>query len=230
MMEIASETIAGCSCLTANLAGCDKGAVVVIGGTRLMRRIARLVENGELDLGGLPCFVGVDAPNELHDLTPWWHPAFKEEAPDFGGGGDRFLDETVIPIARSVRVRLDDAGSSEAPLTMMGYSLGGLLCLQALMRTDVFDRYLVASPSVWYPGFVNRLERTELAGDPLVAIACGADEGASHPEPIAGIRQDVNRTHAVLSRKLSRTPSLSIDGGDHHQGLNARLVTLLSLA
>lgn len=227
MMDIKNGQLANQACLIANKGGIEHGAVVVVGGTKLMRRISRLVEKGELDVDRLPFLVGVDSENELRDFTPWWHPAFKKEADDFGGAGDAYLADVVLPVARETRALLTESGSREAPLAIMGYSLGGLLCLQSLMVSDLFDVCLVASPSVWYPGFVNRLERSDIVHDGRVVIACGKNEGAGHPEPIAGIRQDVDRVFAILESRLSLPPSIVIDEGDHHQGLNERLCTLL---
>lgn len=223
------------------------GLLVVLDGTRTLRRIGRLVQAGEIDPAALPAMVGIDAEEPLLDYTPWWHPAFKQGAPDFGGGADAFLDKTVLPVLAAARCELGMAGGSDpiegasgsaegvgraagAPATrtaLFGYSLAGLFCLNALMRTDAFDTYLVASPSTWYPGFVSRLERTPLVGEALVAIACGASEGLDHPEPIRGIRQETDRAVATLSARLPMPPTVMIDMRDHHSGFARRLRALL---
>lgn len=96
-----------------------------------------------------------------------------------------------------------------------------------MLNTDVFSTYLLASPSTWYPGIVNRVARTPLACDPRVVVACGANEGLDHPEPIAGIRQDPDRLVACLSERLTRRPVIVIDELDHHRGLATRLQALL---
>ena len=61
-----------------------------------------------------------------------------------------------------------------------------LAMMQALTVTDLFDALLLASPSSWYPGFVNMIERTPLACRPFtrIVLASRADEGAGEPEPI----------------------------------------------
>lgn len=216
-------------CLVAEPRGRGRraGSIIVLDGSRLIRRIGRLVEKGDVDPASLPRIVGVDFDDPLSDCTPWWHPAFKEEAPDFGGGADRFLDAAVLPVARA-ELEGGGAGGPSAPLALLGYSLGGLLCLQALMRTGAFDEYLIASPSTWYPGFVNKLARTPVQKGPRVVIACGRDEGLDHPEPIRGIRQDTDRAVEALTAKLSSPPKLLVDDFDHHQGLTVRLKKLLA--
>ena len=102
--------------------------------------------------------VGIDAAEPLRDDTPWWHPAYKQGAPDFGGGAGTFLDGVVLPVLDAARHELGlDANAGRTAL--FGYSLAGLvLFLNTLTLTDAFGTYLVASPSTWYPGFwANRL-------------------------------------------------------------------------
>ena len=159
--------------------------------------------------------VGIDAAEPLRDYTPWWHPAYKQGAPDFGGGAGTFLDEVVLPVLDAARHELGldvDAGRT----ALFGYSLAGLFCLNTLMLTDAFGTYLVASPSTWYPGFVNRLARSAVDVTARVAIACGVNEGLDHPEPICGIRQETDRAVAALTERLAVPPSMMIDSRDHH--------------
>ncbi len=204
------------------------GLLVVLDGTRVLRRVARLTDAGALDPASLPVMVGIDpdpADRGLAQYTPWHHPAYKPGAPDFGGQAETFLTQTVAPVARAAA---NEFGVAPGGVGLFGYSLAGLFGLHCLMSTGVFSTYLLASPSTWYPGIVNRVARTPLACDARVAIACGANEGLDHPEPIAGIRQDTDRLIEALSCKLSRRPVVVIDELDHHRGLDTRLEALLS--
>lgn len=223
----AFEVLTGASCTVARLNGgaSAPGALVVLDGTRVLRRVDRLVVEGRLDPVCLPVMVGIDPDPVDHGLaqyTPWSHPAYKPGAPDFGGGAEVFLADTVLPVATALRRE-----HPEGPIGLFGYSLAGLFGLFAMLNTDVFSTYLLASPSTWYPGIVNRVARTPLACDPRVVLACGANEGLDHPEPIAGIRQDTDRLVACLSERLTRRPVTVIDELDHHRGLATRLQALL---
>ena len=242
-----SGALAGDSCAAARPSGCSSalgaltgvscapsrpsggalapGALVVLDGTRVLRRVDRLVAEGVLDPACLPVMVGIDpdpADRGLAQYTPWPHPAYKPGAPDFGGAADAFLADTVLPVAEALR-----GEHPEGPIGLFGYSLAGLFGLFAMLNTDVFSTYLLASPSTWYPGIVNRVARTPLACDARVIVACGANEGLDHPEPIAGIRQDTDRLVACLSECLTRRPVVVIDELDHHRGLAVRLQALL---
>mgnify|MGYP004531350309 FL=1 len=226
-LAITREVIAGVSCVVARPSGCvpAPGVLVVLDGSRVLRRVDRLVAEGKLDSTCLPVMVGIDPDPVDHGLaqyTPWSHPAYKPGAPDFGGAAEAFLRDTVLPVAKVMRNE-----HSEGPIGLFGYSLAGLFCLFAMLNTDVFSTYLLASPSTWYPGIVNRVARTPLACDPRVVVACGANEGLDHPEPIAGIRQDTDRLIACLSERLTCRPVVVIDELDHHHGLAVRLQALL---
>lgn len=214
-------------------AGCPEGdaapgLLVVLDGTRILRRVARMVEDGRLDPSRLPAMVGIDpdpADRGLAQYTPWWHPAYRQGAPDFGGRAAEFLEQEVLPVTRAAR---DMPGAGDGPVGILGYSLAGLFCLDAAMHTDAFGTFLVASPSTWYPGFVDRVARTRLACDPRFVLAYGTDEGADHPEPIAGIRQETDRLVAALTERTTRRPEVVTDTLDHHRGLDVRLEALLA--
>ena len=305
--EAAREGAARCSLEQAELAGHSRpllrpegwtpanGLLVVLDGTRVLRRVARQIDAGLLDAARMPLMVGIDpdpADRGLAQYTPWHHPAYKPGAPDFAGQAQAFLEQTVKPVAREAQAALGlneasghgtDGGHAEAArdcaeaggcvtegmlasgrgaggcaeatrgraeagsytaasgsdgaasapdapgggVGLLGYSLAGLFGLHCLMSTDIFSTYLLASPSTWYPGIVNRVARTPLACDARVVLACGANEGLDHPEPIAGIRQDTDRLVEALSCKLSRRPVVVIDELDHHRGLDVRLRALL---
>lgn len=237
-LDVKPYSLANHSCLLAHpgckidLSNCQtfnaaNGILVVLDGARIFKRIGRLVEKGTLDVSRLPLMVGINASDDLGDYTPWWHPAFKEEAPDFGGNAEEFR-QLVLQVTAEIQAVCVQS-SAEVPLGLMGYSLAGLFCLDCLMYPVPFSTLLVASPSTWYAGFVNRLARTDFKCSPSVVIACGQNEGKGHPEPIAGIMQDTTRATEVLKSKLSKPVELIIDDKGHHDGLTLRLKKLLLL-
>ena len=88
------------------------------------------------------------------DLSPWQAPAvFGNE--DFGEGAAEtlaFLLDNVVP-----------AGKAPGAKTFLGgYSLAGLFALWAGYRTDRFDGIAAASPSIWFPGFVDYMRGNEM--------------------------------------------------------------------
>ena len=88
------------------------------------------------------------------DLSPWPAPAvFGNE--DFGEGAAEtlaFLLNNVVP-----------AGKAPGAKTFLGgYSLAGLFALWAGFQTDRFDGIAAASPSIWFPGFVEYMRGNKM--------------------------------------------------------------------
>lgn len=64
------------------------------------------------------------------------------------GGGERFLEALVKDIKPFVAARY---AVDEARETLFGHSFGGMMVLHALfIRPAAFDRYVAASPSIWF--------------------------------------------------------------------------------
>ena len=86
------------------------------------------------------------------ELSPWKAPAvFGKE--DFGDGAGETLDfmaDRLIPELRS-RYALPE----DTEFVLGGYSLAGLFALWCGYQTDVFSGIAAASPSVWFPGWID---------------------------------------------------------------------------
>ena len=80
------------------------------------------------------------------ELSPWNAPAvFGKE--DFGNGAAEtlgFITDRLIPALKE-----------NVPLVLGGYSLAGLFALWCGYQTDVFSGIAAASPSVWFPGWID---------------------------------------------------------------------------
>ena len=104
---------------------------------------------------------GTDAPFLLaafetedwnRDLSPWEAPAvFGSEG--FAGEAGKtlpYVRETLLPGLRA-RYCLTDG----VPVVIGGYSLGGLFALWSVWQEDGFAAAAAASPSVWFPGWLE---------------------------------------------------------------------------
>ena len=92
------------------------------------------------------CLIAVKAGDWNADLAPWKAPAvFGSE--DFGDGAGETLKEVL---------KLCTENSKDYYIG--GYSLAGLFALWAACQTDRFAGVAAASPSIWFPGFVEYLK------------------------------------------------------------------------
>lgn len=82
------------------------------------------------------------------DLSPWEAPpVFGKEG--FGAGAA----ETLSYIENNVLSEL--LGEKDIPIILGGYSLAGLFALWSVYQTDRFAACAAASPSVWFPEWIN---------------------------------------------------------------------------
>lgn len=85
-----------------------------------------------------------------HDLSPWTAPPVFGSTP-FGDGAPHTLSvllDDIIPAFSS-------DSSDRTELYIGGYSLAGLFALWASCNCARFKGVAAASPSAWFPGFVN---------------------------------------------------------------------------
>ena len=79
------------------------------------------------------------------ELSPWPAPPVFGKA-DFGGAAGETLSEII-----------NLCGNANKTYYIGGYSLAGLFALWAATQTDRFAGVAAASPSVWFPGFIDHL-------------------------------------------------------------------------
>ena len=114
-----------------------------------VKEIRKRASSGELDFR----FIAAKVENWNDELSPWKAPAvFKNE--DFGGGAAETL-EKILALCT-------DPGKT---YYIGGYSLSGLFSLWAACQTDLFSGIAAASPSVWFPGFIEYMKEHEIKSE-----------------------------------------------------------------
>ena len=97
-------------------------------------------------------FAAIPVENWNDALSPWKSPAVWGKQ-GFGGKAGktlRFLTEQVIP---SLKQQFDLPKNIK--IILGGYSLAGLFALWASTQTDLFYGVAAASPSVWFPDWME---------------------------------------------------------------------------
>ncbi len=132
--------------------------------------------------------VKVDDWNQ--DLTPW------KAAPVFGnvGFGDgaqmtlKYLMEEVLPsLAREGR-----------RFFIAGYSLAGLFALWAAYETDVFEGAVGASPSVWFPGWIDFAKKHEFKAK-RAYLSLGDKEAKTRNQVMAKVSENILKQQEILA-------------------------------
>ena len=94
-------------------------------------------------------FLAVEDWNK--ELSPWTAPAVFGKQ-DFGAGAEETLKsiEAILPALKSHCALAEDA-----PVVLGGYSLAALFSLWSAYESTLFDAIAAASPSVWFPGWLD---------------------------------------------------------------------------
>ena len=130
-------------------------------------------------------FIATKVENWNDDLSPWKAPAvFKTE--DFCGGASKTLENIIALCADKNR-----------KYYIGGYSLAGLFALWVACQTDIFSGVAAASPSVWFPGFIDYMKTYKMKSQ-NVYLSLGHREEQTRNPVIAQIGNCIKEEYRCL--------------------------------
>ena len=127
-------------------------------------------------------------------LSPWEAPAVWGKQ-GFGGNAMdtlRFLTEQVIPTLKQ-QLRLPE----NIKIILGGYSLAGLFALWASTQTDLFYGVAAASPSVWFPGWMEFEQRHPIQAQ-RIYLSLGDREERTRNATLAVVGDNIRTLHSQL--------------------------------
>ena len=153
-------------------------------------------------------FIAVKIENWNYDLSPWKSPAvFGKE--DFGDGADKTLEE-IIKICTQ----------PDKTYIIGGYSLAALFSIWAAYRTDIFTAVAAASPSLWFPGFIDFMENNEIRSG-SVYLSLGDKEAKTKNPVMATVADNARKAYELLKAKGVNT-SFEWNQGNHFKDVDIR--------
>lgn len=177
---------------------------------------------------GYPISKNFDIKNRTHDYTvpSANYPKPKGEQISFGGADKfhQFISQELTPILNQ------KFGINANHRTLFGHSYGGLFGLYALYRhSQDFDRYVIASPSIWWNDKSIQIHQALFTPTPNIAhalITLGEHElNAPHKNPDAPTsdlpNSDAYLTHQFLVKKLGQSKTSFAFHSDYSHGDNA---------
>ena len=150
------------------------------------------------------------------DLSPWEAPPVFGKVP-FGGGAEealRFVTERLLPELQSRLSPVEDG-----KLCIGGYSLAGLFALWAATQTPLFSGVAAASPSVWFPGWLDYV-REHPVRSKAVYLSLGDREERTRNPVMAAVGSCIREQYALL--KETHTAALEWNPGNHFQDSELR--------
>ena len=153
--------------------------------------------------------VRVDNWND--DLSPWpAPPAFGKDA--FGGRAAQTLarlHDEILPIVRRKLVHPNDVR-----FLIGGYSLAALFALYACYETDAFAACAAASPSVWFPDWMDYARQHAMHPQTIYLSSATASRARRTPRwrasaPALRSRRNSSQTRARRRRSHGSTAAIS---------------------
>lgn len=141
-------------------------------------------------------------------LSPWCAPrVFGEE--DFAGGGDETLQSVLQYIE----------GKGER-YVIGGYSLSALFALWASFECPVFSSVAVASPSIWFPSFLDYMKAHDCNSE-SVYLSLGDREEKTKNSVMSSVGRCIREAEKILREKGVNTV-LEWNEGNHFKDSEKR--------
>ena len=150
-------------------------------------------------------------------LSPWEAPAVWGKESFGGNAADtlRFLTEQVIPTLKK-----QFALPGNVRIILGGYSLAGLFALWASTQTALFSGVAAASPSVWFPGWME-FEQQHTIQAQRVYLSLGDKEEHTKNAVMAVVGDNIRALHRELAGR-GKDCTLEWNSGGHFKDTDLR--------
>ena len=162
-------------------------------------------------------FAAVPVKNWNDELSPWKSPAVWGKQ-GFGGnaaGTLRFLTEQAIPTLKK-----QFALPENVRIILGGYSLAGLFALWASTQTALFSGVAAASPSVWFPGWMEFEQQRPIQAQ-RVYLSLGDKEEHTKNAVMAAVGDNIRTLHSRLTERGADC-TLEWNSGGHFKDADLR--------
>ena len=145
------------------------------------------------------------------DLSPWEAPpVFGNEA--FAGGAEatlRYVIEELITELTGAK------SAAERKIYIGGYSLAGFFALWAVYQTDLFSGAAAASPSVWFPGWIEYAGSHAVKAE-KVYLSLGDKEEKTRNPVMRTVGDNIRKQYELLQADGScKGCTLEMNQGNH---------------
>ena len=162
-------------------------------------------------------FAAVPVKNWNDELSPWKSPAAWGKD-SFGGnaaGTLRVLTGQVIPTLKQ-----QFALPGNVRIILGGYSLAGLFALWASTQTALFSGVAAASPSVWFPGWMEFEQQHPIQAQ-RIYLSLGDREERTRNATMAAVGDNIRVLYRELAGR-SKDCTLEWNSGGHFKDTDLR--------
>lgn len=162
-------------------------------------------------------FAAIPAESWNDALSPWKSPAVwgKESFGGNAAGTLRFLTEQAIPTLKQ-----QFALPENVRIILGGYSLAGLFALWASTQTALFSGVAAASPSVWFPGWMEFEQQHPIQAQ-RIYLSLGDREERTRNATMAAVGDNIRALHHELAGRC-KDCTLEWNIGGHFKDADLR--------
>ena len=162
-------------------------------------------------------FAAVPVKSWNDELSPWKSPAVwgKESFGGNAAGTLRFLTEQAIPTLKQ-----QFALPENVRIILGGYSLAGLFALWASTQTALFYGVAAASPSVWFPGWMEFEQQHPIQAQ-CIYLSLGDKEEHTKNAVMAVVGDNIRTLHSQLIARGADC-TLEWNNGGHFKDADLR--------
>ena len=167
-------------------------------------------------------FAAIPVKSWNDELSPWEAPAVwgKESFGCNAADTLRFLTEPFIPTLKQ-QFRLPE----DIKIILGGYSLAGLFALWASTQTKLFYGVAAASPSVWFPGWME-FEQQYPMQTQHIYLSLGDKEERTKNTIMAAVGDNIRTLHSRLTERGADC-TLEWNSGGHFKDADLRTAKAL---
>lgn len=141
----------------------------------------------------------ISSLNWNDDMTPWAIPPLYKNGYPCLGKADQYLELLTSKIVPDV---LEKLNAKPAYIALAGYSLGGLFALYASYKSNIFSKIASASPSLWFPNFVDFAEKTDFVKKPdAIYLSLGNTEAKTRNKILATVQENTEKLAAFYKSR-----------------------------
>ena len=162
-------------------------------------------------------FAAVPVKSWNDELSPWEAPAVWGKESFGGNAADtlRFLTEQVIPALKQ-----QFALPENVRIILGGYSLAGLFALWASTQTALFSGVAAASPSVWFPGWMEFEQQHPIQAQ-CIYLSLGDREERTRNAAMAAVGDNIRALNHELAER-GKSCTLEWNSGGHFKDTDLR--------
>jgi len=159
------------------------------------------------------------------EMSPWYMDRLYDKEDDYAGGANEYIELLTNKIVLQVTKTIEEELKKKVKeFVIAGYSLAGLFALYSIYKTNVFDKVISCSGSLWYPDFVKFIEENKTIKMPeKIYFSLGNKESKTKNIIMSRVEENTKHIEKFYMKQGIKT-IYEENEGNHFQDVSNRIV------